>query len=72
MKKEYRTGNFDATIIFRITHDQKKAIEKIVKYKDDTYYNVSHFVSCAVIKQIRQEDEQNMLHSRALRIQRKK
>ena len=70
MKREYRVGNFDETITFRISRDQKKSIERIVKHKDDVYYNLSHFIASAIIKLIRQEDEQNMLHSRTLRIQR--
>jgi len=46
---------FNENINLRVSPDQINKIDKILKIKPYTYKNRSHFIRCAVIKQIREE-----------------
>ena len=47
---------FNESITFKVSSDQMNKIDNMLKIKPYTYKNRSHFVRCAVIKQIRGED----------------
>ena len=48
---------FQEKICFNVEPDHKNKINSILKNKPFIYKDRSHFVRCAVIKQIREEEE---------------
>ncbi|MFW6282536.1 MAG: hypothetical protein ACOC1P_00585 [Minisyncoccales bacterium] len=47
---------FDTRIIFRLTDKERTTAQDIVNKNREKYYNLSHFVRVAVIRQIRFEE----------------
>lgn len=48
---------FEDRATFRLTEEQKKAIKEIFEEHQDKYENVSHFVRCAILKLIKEEQK---------------
>jgi len=48
--------SFEKSIGLRISDDDEKRIREIVDRLDERYFNLSHFVRCAVMKLIREEE----------------
>ncbi len=51
---EYSKENFNSAITLRITKQTEKDIQKIVRKHQDIFYNESHFVRAAVMKEVRE------------------
>jgi len=49
---------FEKSIHFRLKEGEKQRILAIIRQKnEEKYYNLSHFVRCAVIKLIKEEEK---------------
>lgn len=49
--------DFDEFIGFRIKKSEIKKLKKVIKKNKTVYLNLSHFIRCAVIKLLREYDE---------------
>lgn len=47
---------FNETIKFRIRKEEKNNINKIILKKKDKYENLSHFIRCSIIKEIKNNE----------------
>lgn len=57
MSKYKNTTGLNNKFSFRLRKEEKKAIEEIIKNKQDKYNSPSHFIRCSIIKNIREEQE---------------
>ena len=52
-----RVDSLDKTVQTRITTEQSKRIKAVIDKKPSIYNNESHFIRCAVIRLLRQEEK---------------
>jgi len=49
--------DFESTLNLRIKNDDKRKIVKVVSKNQDIYFNESHFVRCAILKLLREFED---------------
>ena len=49
--------DFESTLHLRIKNVDKRKIVKVVNKNQDIYFNDSHFVRCAILKLLREYDD---------------
>ena len=48
---------YEETFILRLKDDEKKKILKVAKHNQDIFENPSHYVRCAIIRDLRNYDK---------------